>query len=199
MNEDILEAAARVLVRDGAAAFTTNRVAEVAGISVGSLYQYYPNKQALLFRLQEREMETTWRALDALLSDRSRPPRRRVEQVVAAFFVSEVEEASLRSGLLRAEVWYEESPEYRALEARIEESLRGFLREVLPARTPALDLRARVLLAVVTGVGERLARGDVPVSEARRWARACSDMLCGWLGLRPAARALVAAERGRTS
>ncbi|WAS99597.1 helix-turn-helix domain containing protein [Nannocystis poenicansa] len=42
--EAILQAAVRVLERDGAAAFTTVRVAERAGVSVGSLYQYFPNK-----------------------------------------------------------------------------------------------------------------------------------------------------------
>ena len=53
MNEIILEAATRVLERNGPEAFTTSRVAEVAGVSVGSLYQYYPNKASLLFCLHE--------------------------------------------------------------------------------------------------------------------------------------------------
>lgn len=45
--QDILTAAARVFVEDGLDGATTNRVAEVAGVSVGSLYQYFPNKQSL--------------------------------------------------------------------------------------------------------------------------------------------------------
>src|SRR5580692_10776868 len=52
---DILEAAVRVLVREGAPRFTAARVAEAAGVSVGSLYQYFPNKEAILFRLQTEE------------------------------------------------------------------------------------------------------------------------------------------------
>ena len=47
MVEAILTAAARVFVEDGLDGATTNRIAEVAGVSVGSLYQYFPNKQAL--------------------------------------------------------------------------------------------------------------------------------------------------------
>lgn len=44
----IIEAAARILTEEGAAGFNTNRVARKAGVSVGSLYQYFPNKQALV-------------------------------------------------------------------------------------------------------------------------------------------------------
>lgn len=44
----IHEAAARILEEDGTARFTTNRVAERAGVSIGSLYQYYPSKEAIL-------------------------------------------------------------------------------------------------------------------------------------------------------
>lgn len=44
---DILTAAARVFVEDGLDGANTNRIAEVAGVSVGSLYQYFPNKQSL--------------------------------------------------------------------------------------------------------------------------------------------------------
>ena len=52
---EILSAAGRVLARDGARRFTAARVAEEAGVSVGSLYQYFPNKEAILFRLQTDE------------------------------------------------------------------------------------------------------------------------------------------------
>ncbi|TCP49263.1 TetR family transcriptional regulator [Tamaricihabitans halophyticus] len=52
----ILEAAAQVFDREGLDA-TTNRIAERAGVSVGSLYQYFPNKQAVLYGLAEWHLE----------------------------------------------------------------------------------------------------------------------------------------------
>jgi AcrR family transcriptional regulator len=53
----ILEATARVLVARGYAGSTTNLIAETAGVSVGSLYQYFPNKDALVAALHERHMD----------------------------------------------------------------------------------------------------------------------------------------------
>lgn len=49
----ILQAATRVLSKESLAGFNTNRIAEVAGVSVGSLYQYFPNKEALVTALIE--------------------------------------------------------------------------------------------------------------------------------------------------
>ncbi|RDV36467.1 TetR/AcrR family transcriptional regulator [Bradymonadaceae bacterium TMQ3] len=54
--EALIEATARILEDEGPEALTTNRVAEVAGTSIGSLYQYFPNKEALLAALVEREL-----------------------------------------------------------------------------------------------------------------------------------------------
>jgi AcrR family transcriptional regulator len=51
--DTIIEAATRVLASESLAGFNTNRVAEVAGVSVGSLYQYFPNKAALVATLIE--------------------------------------------------------------------------------------------------------------------------------------------------
>lgn len=53
----IVEAAAQILERGGLAAFTTNAVAERAGVSIGTLYQYFADKNALLLALAREEME----------------------------------------------------------------------------------------------------------------------------------------------
>jgi AcrR family transcriptional regulator len=53
----VLEATARVLVKRGFDGLTTNLVAEAAGVSIGSLYQYFPNKEALVGALIEKHVE----------------------------------------------------------------------------------------------------------------------------------------------
>jgi len=62
----ILEAAARILELHGFEGFNTNAVAERAGVSIGSLYQYYQSKDALLSGLIEREVATLLAAGDEL-------------------------------------------------------------------------------------------------------------------------------------
>jgi len=55
--DTILSATARVLIRHGFDGLTTNAVAEQAGVSIGSLYQYFPNKEALVAALIEHHIE----------------------------------------------------------------------------------------------------------------------------------------------
>src|ERR1044072_4208266 len=57
-RQRILTAAAHVFAEYGYAAGTTNRIAEQARISIGSLYQYYPNKDAILVELVTRHLDS---------------------------------------------------------------------------------------------------------------------------------------------
>lgn len=54
--EAILQAAAHILIRHGWERFNTNRVAERAGVSIASLYQYFPSKEAIVVELQRRHV-----------------------------------------------------------------------------------------------------------------------------------------------
>ena len=53
----ILDATTRILDREGPGAATTTRIAEVAGISIGTLYQYFSHRDAILDALLDREFE----------------------------------------------------------------------------------------------------------------------------------------------
>lgn len=65
----ILEAAAQVLLQHGEAGFNTNRIAERAGVSIGTLYQYFPDKQAVLDRLMTRWRDDAAARIDQVLSE----------------------------------------------------------------------------------------------------------------------------------
>ena len=65
----VLEAVQRVLKRHGAEAITTNRIAEAAGVSLGSLYQYFPDKQAIFTALYDRHVDEVRHVIDRTMAD----------------------------------------------------------------------------------------------------------------------------------
>jgi len=65
--DTLFEAATRVLASEGEAGFTTNRIAERAGFSIGTLYQYFPSKEAIVVALVRRQRDRVLRELDGML------------------------------------------------------------------------------------------------------------------------------------
>lgn len=80
----LIEATARILVREGFDKASTNRIAEVAGVSVGSLYQYYPGKEALVAAVIDRHNQDIMRVVRAALAEvASQPVEKAVRTLVA--------------------------------------------------------------------------------------------------------------------
>jgi AcrR family transcriptional regulator len=80
----VLEATVQVLEREGVDAATTTRIAEVAGVSIGTLYQYFSHRDAIFNALQDREFERALELMQSVLSDGNlaRSPRETVAAVV---------------------------------------------------------------------------------------------------------------------
>ena len=81
----IFEAVARIVATQGEGALTTNRIAELAGVSVGSLYQYFPSKEAILVAMLDQHCDRVMLALDALLAQARAegwPPEQQVRHYV---------------------------------------------------------------------------------------------------------------------
>lgn len=93
----LLEAAAQMFSREGISA-TTNRIAERAGVSIGTLYQYFPNKDALLRTLAERHVAETSRRL-ALVFDGLRVEAPPFDDTVRALVDVVVQDHRQRPGL----------------------------------------------------------------------------------------------------
>lgn len=113
--ERILDAAARIFDAAGYHDTTTNHVADEAGVSVGSLYQYFPNKDALLVGLADRHLDEVIPAIEALAA------QLRAERPDAATlshtFITAVAELN-RSNRLHGLLWA--APRTEALGARID-------------------------------------------------------------------------------
>lgn len=82
--DTILAATARVLVKSGFDGLTTNSVAEAAGVSIGSLYQYFPSKEALVAALIEQHIEEMNAAILSELTQFAQLPRPPMAQAVRA-------------------------------------------------------------------------------------------------------------------
>lgn len=176
----ILQAAARVLVEAGPLRFNTNRVAERAGVSVGSLYQYYPNKAALLLRLHELESGDTMAAVAAILLSGDGSPRERLHAAVREFFRTEAAEAPLRRALALVEVEFHESESFPRVEAAAVAVLESFLRD------SGLEVEAGLAgfaITLVSATAERLTSRRTGDEELMRMADELSAMLCARLGL----------------
>src|SRR5579863_3376612 len=70
----ILDAVIRLLKRGGPSVITTNRIAATAGVSIGSVYQYFPDKQAIFIALHERHINQVDRVLRQKMSESAGEP-----------------------------------------------------------------------------------------------------------------------------
>jgi AcrR family transcriptional regulator len=81
----LVEATARILVRDGFDHASTNRIAQEAGVSIGSLYQYYPGKEALVAAVIERHNEDLMAVVRKALAEvEAQPVAQAARRLVAA-------------------------------------------------------------------------------------------------------------------
>ncbi|WP_434526841.1 TetR family transcriptional regulator [Photorhabdus asymbiotica] len=179
---NILEAATRILLQEGVHCFTTSRIAEKAGVSIGSLYQYFPNKQAILFSLQENEWKQTQQDLANILFDFTIPPLQRLRLAIKKFFHTECEEAVLRKALSDAAPFFRDSSETAQQEQKTMLLILRFINETIP--NIADEHRyfiSKLLLETVLSIGERLASHTNSFEEVDKWAEAVSDMLCYYI------------------
>ena len=178
----ILQAAVQVLMKEGAPRFTTARVAERAGVSVGSVYQYFPNKASVLFRLQSDEWRQTVELLRSILEDTKAPPLERLRRLVHAFIRSECEEAAVRVALDDAAPLYRDAPEAKKAKASSARTMDNFMREALPDASKAQQsLAAKLIKTTLSAVGKQFSETPRTPAEIEAFAGALADMFCAYL------------------
>ena len=98
----LLKGTARVLVREGYDRASTNRIAEVAGVNIGSLYQYFPSKDALISALIDRHLDKVRQVItESLLSLADAPIDRAIAEIVRAHLDIHALEPALHKVLLQ--------------------------------------------------------------------------------------------------
>jgi AcrR family transcriptional regulator len=184
MVDSILDAAARVLRKHGYDDATTNRIAEVAGVSVGSLYQYFPNKEALVRALIERHDDAMWSVFtDHATAAIGRPFAEAIPAVIDALFVAHHVDPALHR------VLHQQIPRVGAL-AILEQTnarCRGVVENMLAARPDQhrrLDDVATTALVVVEAVEALIhASIELPPARAKAVQRHASELVLRYLGV----------------
>jgi AcrR family transcriptional regulator len=183
--EAILDATARVLCTTGYDRASTNRVALAAGVSVGSLYQYFPSKEALVAALVERHVAQMTHLVKTKLAEvASAPLAVAVRTMIDAMFAAHAVDPRLHKVLIeqvprvgRLEQVVGVEREVEALVAALLEARRGDLRPP-PAR---LKPAAFVLCHVVEAVTHAAVLAELREPRTREVASELTEMVLLYL------------------
>lgn len=195
--EIILEATAKVLCTDGFKKASTNRIASVAGVSIGTLYQYFPSKESLLTELSRRHSERMQKVFEQCVADaRGLPLREAVRLVVFA----ELRALSEHMPLLR--VLFEHVPRFGPAEhiaqaqAHVAELFRSSLAERRhEIREIDLELAPFLLMHAIDGVLQAALRQRPELVHSEQLLESCTELV--WRYLLPDAARPASAEGRR--
>lgn len=158
--EAILAAAARVFVREGFAGATTNRIAERAGVSIGSLYEYFPNKDTILVALVDRHIADGEAVLAEAVADVATNKVVGFPAIIRRFVEAVVQLHAIDPPLHR--VLFEEAPRPPAIRQRLdalEHKMIAATASILVAHTKSTaevaKEKARTIVRVVDALTHR--------------------------------------------
>jgi AcrR family transcriptional regulator len=179
----LLEAGARVLREDGFEKASVNRIAGVAGVSVGSLYQYFPSKDALVAAIVKRHYERMLDAFHKNLFDFGQLP---VEQAARAVVRRTFEAYAIDPALLLVIV--DEVPQFglysrsREFDMMLAEALKTYLRfHAALVRPSNLDLAVKILMKSVEAVAQAVIVDDPALLASEELVDEVTHLILGYL------------------
>lgn len=164
--EAIFEATIQVLLREGIHRLTTTRVAERAGVSVGTMYQYFPHKQALLYALNERYLDLVAERVEAACqAQHGAPTKAMVEALVTAYWEAKTERSEVTRALYRSAVELDNEALIEAFARRMDAATIAMLKSAPDAVYANLDLVNVTLLSVIFGTVRNVFERNLPASQ----------------------------------
>jgi AcrR family transcriptional regulator len=150
--EAIAEATIQVLLSHGADRLTTTRVAERAGVSVGTLYQYYPNKKSLLFAVLESHLNKVSSALEEACEEaKGKPLADMLQAVVERFLDAKMERTDISIGLYRIASELDGATLVKRMGERSRRALKALLRTAPDAHFLQEDFAVQMMLSAMAG------------------------------------------------
>ena len=165
----VLKATIQVLLAVGLDRLTTTRVAERAGVSVGTLYQYYPNKQALLFAVLEVHGTKVAEAVEsACHACRGAAVKVLVAAVVEAFVNAKLERTDISTALYAAASEPGGAAVVRRVSKRGHRALTAALAEAAGATVGEMEFIALMLYSAMAGATRAVLEAGAPAKMVAR-------------------------------
>ncbi len=186
----ILQAAARIFAERGLGGGTTNHIAALAGVSVGSLYEYFPNKDAILVAVVERQLEAMIRDVqEHLLSARSGPDSAEpLDALLRRFVLAMLEVHEREPDLYRTAA--SEAPHPPALDAcvlQMEQVLAHVLKDLLDERAeldlPDTDTVAHLIFQTTEALTHRYVHYGIHELEREAFVKEVVTLLDAYLSV----------------
>jgi AcrR family transcriptional regulator len=156
----ILEAVIRLLKRSGSNAITTNRIAEIAGVSIGSVYQYFSNKRAIFVALHQRHVDSIDRMIQGKVVQYAAAPLKDLVRALVEGMVEAHETDPELYGVL-----FEEVPHRADGTQEFAVRLHSVFRLAIAARAHEVEMKKRrdldKVVFVVTHMVDALSHGAV--------------------------------------
>ncbi len=162
----IFEAAIQVLLRDGTHRLTTTRVAERAGVSVGTMYQYFPHKQALLYALNERYLDRLAERMEKVCRERhgnSLPDM--IAALVNGYWEAKTERSEVTRALYSSAVELDNEALINAFARRMDAATGAMLESAPMPNRANIDLVKVTLLSVIFGTVRNVFERNLPAEE----------------------------------
>ncbi|MBN3725453.1 TetR/AcrR family transcriptional regulator [Burkholderia sp. Ac-20379] len=164
----IFEATIQVLLSDGPERLTTTRVAERAGVSVGTLYQYFPHKQALFYGLNEHYLDALAATIERTCQTlRGAPIDRMIEVLVGTYWDAKMERPDITRVLYRSVVDLDNAPLIEAFTRRVDAASAAMFGSAADAVLPDLAIVNLTLLNTIFGTVRSVCERDLPDDAAR--------------------------------
>ncbi len=179
----ILDATARVLCTTGYDRASTNRIALAAGVSVGSLYQYFPSKEALVAALAARHMAAMTALVRAKLSEVAKAPMAAaVRTIIMAMFEAHAVDPRLHKVLIEEVPRIGRLENLRGVERDVETLVGAFLEaRKSELRRTNLETVAMLLVTVVEAATHAAVLAELEPARSRAVADELTDLVLRYL------------------
>ncbi len=178
----ILKATIQVLLKAGKERLTTTRVAARAGVSVGTLYQYFPNKSALLRAALQRHMDEVELALETVCREQAGSSLEQMATaLVTSFFAAKMKDAKASVALYAVSSDVDGARISREMNQKINSAIVAMLATAKDELTTDPQLVASMLQATMAGVSRRLLESPSPENNYERLRDELVFLMCAYL------------------